>query len=198
LKRYTSIPSTTGTSARKGVPTHSSPEDTSLPLDHSPISSHANITRQSKTLITERSAQPFQSISEILTKRRGIFDFGVLLSAAALASALVYVVYIEISDYNALHRRINSPIHTTIDFTNYIQRKGVEASLRSILQPKEIVDYFYVIVGEDGCGKSTLVQSVCKDVGEGVIFVDVPESINDFGKSFAEATGYVHLCKGIY
>lgn len=47
-----------------------------------------------------------------------------------------------------------------------------------------------MICGEFGTGKSSLIKMVSKEIGSGIIYVDVPPYINDFGKVFGRALNF--------
>lgn len=49
---------------------------------------------------------------------------------------------------------------------------------------------YYLITGEHGTGKTTLMRLACNAVGKGVIYVDVPDEVEKFGKMAASALKY--------
>ncbi|CAF0788321.1 unnamed protein product [Didymodactylos carnosus] len=73
-----------------------------------------------------------------------------------------------------------------------IERKEIFDSLVSILRPVEdkLVSSYYVILGQHGVGKTTLVRRACRDIGQGVIYVDVPANTDKFGSMFAIAINF--------
>lgn len=92
----------------------------------------------------------------------------------------------------SLINKINSPITTTVPFKNYVERKELEYDLLEMIQPKVEVLSFFVVVGENGSGKTTAAQKICHEVGKGVVYINVPESLELFAEAFAKATGYIH------
>ncbi len=74
---------------------------------------------------------------------------------------------------------------------DYVSRKDVELSLRKILTPKK-TDFYWVISGDEGAGKTTTVQKVCNDIGKGIIYVNIRENVEDFNTSFAQAMGVTY------
>lgn len=44
-----------------------------------------------------------------------------------------------------------------------------------------------MICGEFGTGKTLLVQKLLKEIGHGIIYIDVPYDVEDFGISFGNA-----------
>jgi dephospho-CoA kinase len=47
-----------------------------------------------------------------------------------------------------------------------------------------------MICGEFGTGKTLLITIASKEVGHGIIYVDVPANIKDFGTAFGEALNF--------
>ncbi|GES88362.1 P-loop containing nucleoside triphosphate hydrolase protein [Rhizophagus clarus] len=74
-------------------------------------------------------------------------------------------------------------------FNNTIEKEH----LKQILQPDEDESSYYVIYGEHGTGKTTLAKIASKDVGQGVIYVEVPsnlENIEQFGIAFGKSFNF--------
>jgi hypothetical protein len=47
-----------------------------------------------------------------------------------------------------------------------------------------------VICGEFGTGKTQLIRKVSQEVGHGIIYVDVPFDVKNFGIAFGEALNF--------
>lgn len=120
----------------------------------------------------------------------GIFSgaFGILFIAAPAC----YVFFVEKEDMKSLINKINSKSVPTVLFDEYVERNGFENDLKTMLTPKVRVDSFFVVIGENGTGKTSLVQKVCHSLDGGVLYVDVPANISMFATDFAAAIGYVH------
>ncbi|GBB93092.1 hypothetical protein RclHR1_21050001 [Rhizophagus clarus] len=72
-------------------------------------------------------------------------------------------------------------------------RSDIIEHLKQILQPDEDESSYYVIYGEHGTGKTTLAKIASKDVGQGVIYVEVPsnlENIEQFGIAFGKSFNF--------
>ena len=50
--------------------------------------------------------------------------------------------------------------------------------------------YYHVICGKHGTGKTTIVKMAAKNVGTGVIYIDLPEDFEDLDKAFSKALNY--------
>ena len=62
--------------------------------------------------------------------------------------------------------------------------------LKKILQPYEDQLFYHVICGEYGTGKTTLIKLAAKEVGMGVIYIDVPSVFEKFAEEFANAINF--------
>ena len=60
-----------------------------------------------------------------------------------------------------------------------------------MLSPKvdEEGSSYYVISGEHGTGKTTMIKKVAQEIGGGVIYVNVPGKVEKFDEAFATETG---------
>jgi AAA+ ATPase superfamily predicted ATPase len=76
--------------------------------------------------------------------------------------------------------------------SEFVDRPSLVKDLKSMLTPIKAEDVFryFVISGEHATGKTTMIRNVSQKIGSGVIYVDVPDNIEEFGQSFASATGY--------
>ncbi|CAG8577861.1 3189_t:CDS:2, partial [Funneliformis caledonium] len=71
-----------------------------------------------------------------------------------------------------------------------IYREVVIKKLRRILEPIPDHSSYHVVVGNHGTGKTTVVRQCARDVGKGVIYVDVPPVLDNFVDNLAKAIGY--------
>ncbi|CAG8789194.1 13248_t:CDS:2, partial [Dentiscutata erythropus] len=71
-----------------------------------------------------------------------------------------------------------------------IYREVVIKKLRRILEPISDHSSYHVVVGNHGTGKTTVVRQCARDVGKGVIYVDVPPVLDNFIDKLAKAIGY--------
>jgi len=72
-----------------------------------------------------------------------------------------------------------------------INREVVIKKLRQILKPiSDDTNTYHVIVGNHGTGKTTVVRLCARDVGKGVIYVDVPPVLDNFINNLADAIGF--------
>ena len=114
-----------------------------------------------------------------------------IAALSLLSSPILYIHYIKTKDEQSLQDKITSKFIPEASMKSYVQRSELEASLRAMIAPKEDVTAFYVVVGENGTGKTSSVQRVCEEVGTGVIYCDIPETMDRLAQTFANATGYV-------
>ncbi|RIA98243.1 P-loop containing nucleoside triphosphate hydrolase protein [Glomus cerebriforme] len=71
-----------------------------------------------------------------------------------------------------------------------IYRKVVIKKLRQIFEPIPDHSSYHIVIGNHGTGKTTVVQQCARDVGKGVIYVDVPPVLDNFIDNLAKAIGY--------
>ncbi|PKC05308.1 hypothetical protein RhiirA5_421066 [Rhizophagus irregularis] len=69
-------------------------------------------------------------------------------------------------------------------------RPIIVSHLKAIFQPAKNQSRYYTVCGEPGTGKTTLIKLALKEVGRGVVYVDVPPFVNDFGETFGEAINF--------
>jgi Cdc6-like AAA superfamily ATPase len=87
----------------------------------------------------------------------------------------------------------------------FVPRPDILKRLKYILQPYEDQSFYHVVCGEHGTGKTTLIRSASREVGQdddkgtqggmGVIYVEIPSDPKDkvvelFGKAFGESLNF--------
>ena len=77
-----------------------------------------------------------------------------------------------------------------VDDSDFIHRPSVEADFERMITPKEKETSYFVVAGEHGTGKSTMMKAACSKIGGGIIYIDVPENVRKFGDVFADAIGF--------
>ncbi|RHZ46055.1 hypothetical protein Glove_637g7 [Diversispora epigaea] len=87
-----------------------------------------------------------------------------------------------------------------VPIEEFVPRSLVVNSLKKIFTPNKYQSFYYIICGEYGTGKTTLVKTAAKEVGQGVIYVNIPTNINqnsqkfdileDFGVAFEKALNF--------
>ncbi|KAI3655280.1 hypothetical protein MP638_006861, partial [Amoeboaphelidium occidentale] len=109
-------------------------------------------------------------------------------------SQYAYVSYIAYSDDQKLKRTLESGSRPAISVkdTQFVDRPSLVKDLTRMLSPKvdEEGSSYYVISGEPGTGKTTMIKKVAQEIGGGVIYVNVPEKVEKFDEAFASETGY--------
>jgi hypothetical protein len=62
--------------------------------------------------------------------------------------------------------------------------------LKKIFKPDQTKSFYYTVCGEHGTGKTTLVRIAAREVSHGVVYVDVPPVVEDFGETFGAAINF--------
>ena len=151
-------------------------------------------SQESKTSFKEIPSKPkpedfFERLVGYAKKFMTIKATLAVLGIAYTGGTLIYVVGLAQADENKIKAKFTNPITVTQKVKDYVQRKEVESDLKQILTPDEDVKGFFVISGEHGTGKTTIVQKVCEEIGHGIIYVDVPEEVEEFSYAFSQAIG---------
>ncbi|CAG8528024.1 2757_t:CDS:2 [Funneliformis mosseae] len=81
-------------------------------------------------------------------------------------------------------------LKTNISEDEFIPRSIILNQLKEILQPTKYHSSYHMICGEFGTGKTLLIKMASIEVGHGIIYVDVPSDIKDFGTAFGEALNF--------
>ncbi|RIA96836.1 P-loop containing nucleoside triphosphate hydrolase protein [Glomus cerebriforme] len=71
-----------------------------------------------------------------------------------------------------------------------IPRSIILNQLKEILQPTKYHSSYHMVCGEFGTGKTLLIKMASKEVRHGIIYVDVPSNIKNFGIAFGEALNF--------
>ncbi|RHZ80041.1 hypothetical protein Glove_139g92 [Diversispora epigaea] len=69
----------------------------------------------------------------------------------------------------------------------YYPRPQVSEQLKKIFIPQENSRSCYIIYGKSGTGKSISIKMTSREVGQGVLYVDIPPQLEGFGREFAKA-----------
>jgi Holliday junction resolvasome RuvABC ATP-dependent DNA helicase subunit len=96
---------------------------------------------------------------------------------------LLYAWYQNRCNKNRLIETVEKGTQPKIS-DEFIPRPLVEEGLKQIFQPSKNHSCYHVICGEHGTGKTMLARLITRKFGQGVIYVDVPASLNKFGRAF--------------
>ena len=110
-----------------------------------------------------------------------ILIFGLFFSA--LTSKYLYLLYSQKKRYTDTEKAFYSPFY--LKSVSLFERKDLKELIENVMNSKT---RYYLIVGENGVGKTTLVQSVVKDLKEKenreILYIDVEDPFK-FGGIFA-------------
>ncbi|CAG8762072.1 4952_t:CDS:2, partial [Rhizophagus irregularis] len=71
---------------------------------------------------------------------------------------------------------------------HYIPRPEITEELKKIF--KKPFSEYYVIYGNYGIGKTTLIKTILKEIDQGVIYVDIPTNLNKLNEAFEKAFNF--------
>ena len=92
-----------------------------------------------------------------------------------------------------LYKTIEKGTQPIIDASNdesFVPRTEITNQLKVIFKPPKNRSTYHLICGEFGTGKTQLVKKALKEIGHGIIYVDVPSDVEDFGIAFGEALNF--------
>ncbi|CAG8667676.1 13317_t:CDS:2, partial [Acaulospora morrowiae] len=105
---------------------------------------------------------------------------------------LLYAWYRNGCNERLLNETVEKGTRPEIDVLNdeLVSRPLVVDRLKKIFQPHRNQSFYHMVCGEHGTGKTTLTRIASREVGQGVIYVDIPADIEDFGKAFGRALNF--------
>ena len=118
---------------------------------------------------------------------------------------LLYARYQNRHNKHLLNKTVEKGIQPKIDVSDdeFVSRLLVVNRFKKILQPNRNQSYYHVVCGEHGTGKTTLIRSASREVGQdedkgiqggiGVIYIEIPadaEDIEDFGIAFGASLNF--------
>ncbi|GBB88418.1 hypothetical protein RclHR1_00150014 [Rhizophagus clarus] len=94
-----------------------------------------------------------------------------------------------------LNKTVKKGTRPKIDVSDdeFVPRPLVVDRLKKILQPNKNHSCYHVVCGEHETGKTTLIRNASREVGQGVIYVEIPadaEDIEDFGIAFGKSLNF--------
>ncbi|CAJ0746182.1 8876_t:CDS:2 [Entrophospora sp. SA101] len=79
---------------------------------------------------------------------------------------------------------------TDVSDDEFVPRPLVVERLKRIFQPYKNQSFYHMVCGEHGTGKTTLTRISAKEVGQGVIYVDIPANIMQLGEAIGKAINF--------
>ncbi|CAF3402484.1 unnamed protein product [Rotaria sp. Silwood1] len=114
--------------------------------------------------------------------------------AILIVAGVGYVIYEQVKNDYEIKSTFRNGSCPNFKFKEkqLLERKSLLNSLVTILTPvaDKLVSSYYIVLGEHGVGKSTLIRQAARIVGRGVIYVDVPSNVKKFGVAFAHAINF--------
>ena len=74
-----------------------------------------------------------------------------------------------------------------------VPRPLIVDHLKKIFQPCRNQSFYHVICGEHGTGKTTLTRIASNEVGQGVIYIDIPADLDELGEAFRRAINFASV-----
>ncbi|CAF0853079.1 unnamed protein product [Adineta ricciae] len=139
----------------------------------------------------EREKAEWERLSFIEKLVKKYFPSHINSIAIFVVFGVGYVIYEQIkNDFEVKYTfRHGSCPNFKIKEDQLLERRELCSTLESIMRPVEdkLVSSYYIVVGDHGVGKTTLIRQAARKIGRGVIYVDVPSNTEKFGFAFARA-----------
>jgi len=108
---------------------------------------------------------------------------------------LIYACYKNKKNVSLLNKTVEEGTRPGVEISEdeLVPRPEVMEHFKKILQPRRNQSLYHVICGEHGTGKTTLTRKASREVGQGVIYVEIPadaEDIEDFGIAFGASLNF--------
>ncbi|CAF3928896.1 unnamed protein product [Rotaria sp. Silwood2] len=111
--------------------------------------------------------------------------------AIIIVAGVCYVIYEQVKNDYEIKSTFQNGSCPNFKFKEeqLLERKLLLNSLITILTPvaDKLVSSYFIVLGEHGVEKSTLIRQAARTVCRGVIYVDVPSNVDKFGLAFARA-----------
>jgi hypothetical protein len=126
-----------------------------------------------------------------LTIQRYLLIKGILVvGVGLLATDLLFAKYIESKRWNKIRKAFEKGSFPPLEEpSTLLPRDDVQETLRRLLQPSRKNNFYYLITGEHGTGKTTMVLLACSEIKQGLIYVNVPDNVPRFVLELAKAIG---------
>jgi hypothetical protein len=109
-----------------------------------------------------------------------------------IAIDFFYTLYQDKSYKYQLIKTITKGTQPEINISplQYTPRSEIVKDLKKIFKPHEDQSEYYIIYGEHGIGKTTLIKTALKEIGQGVIYVDIPANLDKLDDAFKKAFNF--------
>ncbi|CAF1606538.1 unnamed protein product [Adineta ricciae] len=146
---------------------------------------------ETKEARKEREKAEWERLSIIEKLVKKYFPSHINSIAIFVVFGVGYVIYEQVkNDFEIKYTfRHGSCPNFKIKEDQLLDRRELCSTLESIMRPVEdkLVSSYYIVIGDHGVGKTTLIRQAARKIGRGVIYVDVPSNTEKFGFAFARA-----------
>ncbi|CAI2183564.1 1328_t:CDS:2 [Funneliformis geosporum] len=116
----------------------------------------------------------------------------VTVLVGSISVDLLYAWYRNRCNERLLNKTVEKGTRPDIGISSdkFVPRPEIVKRLKEILQPYEDQSSYYMVCGEHGTGKTTLTRIASSEVGNGVIYVDIPPDFEVLGETFGKAINF--------
>ena len=110
------------------------------------------------------------------------------IAVTLMAPVLTFPFVVDFYDSYNISQTLKYGNINKIEMNEYFDRKQLESDVTNMIQARS--GCYFLIVGEHGVGKTSLIKKLVASSDGGMIYLTCPPNPIQFGRSFADAIGY--------
>ncbi|CAF2412020.1 unnamed protein product [Rotaria sp. Silwood2] len=154
----------------------------------------AKLLKETKDFRKAHEKAEWERLSFIEKIVKKYFPSGINSLAIFILAGVSYVIVEQIKNDYEIKQTFRNGSCPNFKFREeqLFERKEILDELSSIIKPvaNKLVSSYYIVVGDHGTGKTTLIRQAARQAGRGVIYVDIPYNVERFGSAFARSINF--------
>ncbi|CAF4738341.1 unnamed protein product [Rotaria sp. Silwood1] len=153
-----------------------------------------NLVIETRDARKEREKAEWERLSFIEKIVKKYFPSRINSVAIFILAGIGYVIFEQTRNDHEIKRTFRNGSCPNFKFKEeqLLERKEILDELSRIIKPvaNKLVSSYYIVVGDHGTGKTTLIRQAARQAGRGVIYVDIPYNVERFGSAFARSINF--------
>ncbi|CAF0977347.1 unnamed protein product [Rotaria sp. Silwood1] len=153
-----------------------------------------NLVIETRGARKEREKAEWERLSFIEKIVKKYFPSRINSVAIFILAGIGYVIFEQTRNDHEIKRTFRNGSCPNFKFKEeqLLERKEILDELSRIIKPvaNKLVSSYYIVVGDHGTGKTTLIRQAARQAGRGVIYVDIPYNVERFGSAFARSINF--------